>query len=159
MCTPDVMEACRVLRFLLWALRAARAAHFGDERAQSELELGLHLVDASPTAESLQGLTVVLAARDWPPTAWHSSRCCCLSSQEALVLRALGEIVHTKAGAVGRSACWRWLMPGPLAEPASRAACAWLEALSVVGIAMPDTAALEESLVPIERVAEPAQLH
>jgi hypothetical protein len=159
MCAPHVIEACRVLRFLLWALRAARAAHFGDEHAQSELELGLHLVGASPAAESLQGLTVVLAARDWPPTAWHSPRCCCLSSQEALVLRALGGIVHPKAGTMGQSACWQWLMPGPMAETASRAARAWLEALSAVGIAMPDTAVLEESLVPIERVAEPAQLH
>jgi hypothetical protein len=152
MCSPNVTETCRVLRLLLWSVRGAIAAQRGDDEAAGYLVEGLALMGMSGTALALRDFAASLATVDWPLAAWHSPRCCCMSTQEAMVLRALGN-------AAGRDAdvgVWRSLVPPPSAALVDQAARRWLADLAVAGVSMPAPADLEQSLVPVEWLASSA---
>lgn len=155
--TQRQAEICQEARFVLWALRCAVAARRGEEGAEAELILGFNLADVPETAPAFRDFAAVLCGLDWPLTVWHHPRCCCVSTEEMFILRALADTAERqRAGDPGQGHWWRLLLQVEAVAPVEGRARAWLRVLERAGVVFPSQAELVECLRPIEGLSEPA---
>lgn len=155
--TSRQAEICQEARFVLWALRCAVAAERGEAGAEAELQLGFELADVPETAASFRDFAAVLCNLDWPLTVWHHPRCCCVSTEEMFILRALADTAERqRRGEMGQGLWWHLLLQVDAIAAVDGGARAWLGALERAGVVFPSQAELVECLRPIEGLAEPS---
>jgi hypothetical protein len=155
--TSRQAEICQEARFVLWALRCAVAAAAGEAGAEAELTLGFALADVAETAPAFRDFAGALSVVEWPDAVWHHPRCCCVSTEEMFILRALADTAERqRRGEAGHGHWWLLLLNVPAIPAVDAGARAWLRVLERAGVVFPSQAELVECLRPMEGLMEPA---
>lgn len=155
MCSPKTLEVCRILRLVLWAMRCGMLAERSGALTEEDLSDGFELAGLTAARGELRVFARLLSQVDWSLTAWHDPRCCCVSQEELVTLRALGDTAQRqRAGDGSASHWWGLLLPTLRATDVDLAARCWLVALERTGVRMPAPEDLAESLAPVEHLVD-----
>lgn len=143
-------------RFVLWALRCAHEDARGDAAADAHLRQGFELTGVAGTLPEFHVFSSRLFVIEWPQTVWHHPTCCCMSTEEVLLLQTLADVAgRQRDGVIAPSPWWRFLVPAAITADLDSSARRWLAALERADVVFPPAAELTQLLQPIEGLTGP----